>query len=341
MQTPSCFSPDVGDAFRRVRQAAWQGHHGCVSGLCRNSDIVDVQLCTTAVSQGDEWFLQWLLSNFELITGSNLAHSDREGLLQRLAHHASTYGQVGCLAHVTETLRAMGAKLPPMLAAYASRGGHVDCLRYMCIDHHYALTGVMAEASRGGHFHCLQFAYERDAAWEMDTTAHLAFGGHIRCLRFARERGAPLWYKSSDERQGESGGKLLVRVFPTKASLLRSPSTARRLGLTMQPGEGQQVITCDLNDSWPALAYAQAHGAPLGKIAEAFVAERRATAAAYFLCFAGRDAGSRGPAPRSKLHSAMREVPWNVVRNIAEKARLSCPELAAGYDPASGCAVGG
>lgn len=284
VQNPSCFSPNIGDAFRRVRQAAARGHGGCVSRLCRNAEVVDVQLCTTAVTQGDSWFLQWLLSNFELVTGSNLAHSDRAGLLLRLAHHAATHGQLACLKQVMETLTAIGARLHESpLAAYAARGGHVTCLRYMCTDHHLALTGVVAAAARGGHFSCLQFAYERDAVWEMDTTAHLAFGGHVRCLRYAHERGAPLWYKASDEAQAEADGKVLVRVFPTKASLLRSPSTARRLGLAMQAGEGQQSITCDLNDSWLALAYAQSHGAPLGKIARRFVAERRATAAAIFL----------------------------------------------------------
>ena len=92
-------------------------------------------------------------------------------------------------AEAAGTVEAAAPGRQGRLCTVASKGGHLDCLKYVHEQGCEWDADTCEAAARGGHLECLKYAHEQGCEWDADTCHSAAIGGHLGVLEVCARAG--------------------------------------------------------------------------------------------------------------------------------------------------------
>eukprot|EP01113_Clastostelium_recurvatum_P025713 TRINITY_DN30937_c0_g1_i1.p1 TRINITY_DN30937_c0_g1~~TRINITY_DN30937_c0_g1_i1.p1 ORF type:complete len:509 (-),score=55.44 TRINITY_DN30937_c0_g1_i1:28-1524(-) len=218
---------------------------------------------TEASRHGHEIMLQHLL---------NLNRSSNP---QEAFCAAAGNGHLSCLQLLAEHKGKMRkVHMYGNACALASKGGHLECLKFLRSLHAEWSSEVCELAAAGGHFECLKYAHDEELRLTSTAAIQAASGGHQRCLEYLlvhKVRPNPL-IASAAARNGHieclkvarNFGCELVRdlcIVVARGNHVACLAYARENGAYWDERTADEAATAG---SYECLQYALDHGCPVG-----------------------------------------------------------------------------
>ena len=72
-----------------------------------------------------------------------------------------------------------------------TRGGHLECLKYLHEKEYPWYAESCSAAAEEGHFECLQYLHVKGCPWNESICTYATSGGHLECLTYLHENGCP------------------------------------------------------------------------------------------------------------------------------------------------------